>query len=72
MCRNPAFWSWCQSNGYTLAGNDVVDEESAKLWFYLMLRIKSRATLDDPEFDRAIDEFNRIRKEFAATQGDPF
>lgn len=72
LCRNPAFWSWCQSNGYTLAGNDVVDEESAKLWFYLICNIDSRAHLDDPDRTRAIEEFDRIRKDFAATQDVPF
>lgn len=74
MCRNPDFWSWCQSNDYTLAGNPVVDEESAKLWFYLICQIDSRKALDDPERTYAIDEFHKIRKDFAAfcPQENPF
>lgn len=72
ICRNPEFWLWCQSNDYTLAGNPVIDEESAKLWFYLMCHIDSRASLDDPDHGRAIKTFDGIRKDFAATQEAPF
>lgn len=72
ICRNPAFWQWCQSNDYTLAGVQVTDEEGAKLWFYLICQIESRAALDDPDREYAINEFDRIRKEFAATQDVPF
>jgi hypothetical protein len=72
ICRNPEFWSWCQSNGYTLAGVDITDEEGAKLWFYLMCQIDSRAALDDPDRTKAIAEFEKIRKDFAASQESPF
>lgn len=72
LCRNPEFWKWCRENDYTLAGNQIVDEESAKLWFYLILQIDSRAQLDDPDRTKAIEEFHRIRKDFARTQEAPF
>lgn len=72
ICRNPEFWVWCRGNDYSLAGNPIVDEESAKLWFYLMCKIKSRAELDDPERVNAIKEFESIRRDFAESQGDPF
>lgn len=72
ICRNEMFWQWCRENDYTLAGNHIVDEESAKLWFYLMCGIDSRASLDDPERDVAIKKFDEIRKAFASTQENPF
>lgn len=68
LCQNDMFWKWCRENGYTLAGNPVVDEESAKLWIYLMCNIGSRAHLDDPEQTVAIDKFNEIRKDFINAQ----
>ena len=71
ICRNPAFWSWCETLG-TPAATTVVDEETAKQWFYRMCEIKSRAELDDPVNDMAIMAFNSIRSDFAATQESPF
>lgn len=76
VCKNPRFWQWCQENGYTLAGNPVIDEESAKLWMYMMCNITTRASLDDRERMDAIEKFQDIRRDFARwderTGGTPF
>ena len=64
ICKSEGFWKWCQENDYTLAGNPVVDEESAKLWIYLMCGIESRATLNDPERTNAIEKFHKIRHDY--------
>lgn len=68
LCKNEMFWKWCRENDYTLAGNPVVDEESAKLWIYLICNIASRAYLDDPQNSSAIKEFEKIRNDFVASQ----
>ena len=72
LCRNEDFWKWCRSNDYTLAGNHIVDEESAKLWFYMICGIDTRKRLDQEGWEKAQDEFNKIRKDFAATQAEFF
>lgn len=70
ICKNPQFWLWCRENGYTLAGNQVVDEESAKLWIYMMCHIDSRAELDVDEVSAEL--FDGIRKDFTSSQEHPF
>lgn len=72
LCKNQAFWLWCRSNDYTLAGNHIVDEESAKLWLYMMCGMDSRSALNDPERTDAIEKFNEIRQAFFATEEAPF
>jgi hypothetical protein len=68
LCKNDMFWQWCRESDYTLAGNPIVDEESAKLWIYLMCRIESRAELNDPEKTIAISKFEEILRDFTAAQ----
>lgn len=72
LCKNIAFWQWCRENDYTLAGNQIVDEESAKLWIYLMCGIESRSSLNDPDYDVAQKKFEEIRQSFFESEARPF
>jgi hypothetical protein len=60
ICKSPDFWEWLQSKNYP----EVVDEDDAKEWFYNQLDIKSRAELDDPANDKAIEVFQAIRQDY--------
>ena len=72
LCKNQAFWQWCRVNDYTLAGNAIVDEESAKLWLYMMCGIESRANLNDPDYDVAQEKFTEINNDFFASERELF
>lgn len=70
LCRNPNFWVWM--NDTMTNGGSVTNEELAVVYLRDALGVSSRAELDDPSNDRAIREFEQIRSDFAATQGDLF
>lgn len=65
LCKNPQFWEWCRSNDYTLAGNPVVDEESARLWLLMICNMNSRAELNDPDRTDVIVKFKDIQRDFS-------
>jgi hypothetical protein len=72
LCRNPVFWAWLERNP-VLTGQIVIkDDYTCTQVMRGYLRVNSRAELDDPANEAAIEKFHLVRKQFAESQGDPF